>query len=325
MNLKKKYFVYFITDNGGGIKMFCRECGREFKSENSNVCDACGTQKGVGRNFCENCGAPLDSDALVCSNCGVRIENDIVVDATISEQNVVNGLDMNKNTEDNQEVVSDIQNNDETINEVNYEENHNMENNYGDPVNPQNMDYANNQEFVNNVDNSTLDMNKNDSLDMNKNNDQNQYAGEQSFDSNYNGSTSNEYNNQPMYNGAQDYNNQNYNNQGYNNQNYNANNYNPNNFNNQGYNGGQPIMDGYNQKSKIAAGLLGIFVGVFGVHNFYLGNTAKGLVQVLGSTIGGLCTCGIATIAIEIWALVEGIMILAGSINTDANGVPLKD
>ena len=29
--------------------------------------------------------------------------------------------------------------------------------------------------------------------------------------------------------------------------------------------------------------------------------------------------------AAGIWGLVEGIMILSGSINTDANGIPLKD
>ena len=78
-------------------------------------------------------------------------------------------------------------------------------------------------------------------------------------------------------------------------------------------------------KSKIAAGLLGIFLGSLGIHNFYLGYTTKAVVQLLVSIIGGLITCGIATVAIEIWGLVEGIMILTGSIATDANGVPLKD
>ena len=34
-------------------------------------------------------------------------------------------------------------------------------------------------------------------------------------------------------------------------------------------------------KSKIAAGLLGIFLGTFGVHNFYLGNTGKAVAQLL--------------------------------------------
>ena len=77
------------------------------------------------------------------------------------------------------------------------------------------------------------------------------------------------------------------------------------------------VPPGYEQKSKMAAGLLGIFLGAWGVHNFYLGNTSRGVIQIVVS----LVTCGIGSI----WGLIEGIMILAGSINTDANGVPLKD
>ena len=72
-----------------------------------------------------------------------------------------------------------------------------------------------------------------------------------------------------------------------------------------------------NQKSKMAAGLLGIFLGGWGIHNFYLGYTGKGIAQILVTIL----TCGIGAI----WGLIEGIMILAGSITTDANGVPLKD
>lgn len=75
------------------------------------------------------------------------------------------------------------------------------------------------------------------------------------------------------------------------------------------------------QKSKIAAGLLGIFLGAFGIHNFYLGYTGKALAQLLMT----LLSCGILGVASEIWGLVEGIMILTGSINTDAKGIPLKD
>lgn len=69
-------------------------------------------------------------------------------------------------------------------------------------------------------------------------------------------------------------------------------------------------------KSKVAAGLLGIFLGVYGIHNFYLGYTKKAVIQLVLS----LCTCGIA----GIWGFVEGIMILCGSINTDADGNPLQ-
>ena len=86
----------------------------------------------------------------------------------------------------------------------------------------------------------------------------------------------------------------------------------------------QPAQ-GMNQKTKLAAGLLGIFLGGLGIHNFYLGKTNRALVQLLVSLIAGPLTCGIAAIGMSIWGLVEGIMILTGSIATDANGVPLKE
>lgn len=86
-----------------------------------------------------------------------------------------------------------------------------------------------------------------------------------------------------------------------------------------------PVYGGYNQKSKLAAGLLGIFLGGLGIHNFYLGYQKRALIQLLVCLIGGIVTCGIAAIAMEIWGLVEGIQILTGSIAVDANNVPLKD
>lgn len=74
-------------------------------------------------------------------------------------------------------------------------------------------------------------------------------------------------------------------------------------------------------KSKIAAGLLGIFLGGLGIHNFYLGYTGKALAQLLIS----LLSCGFLAFASSIWGLIEGILILTGSMNVDADGVPLKD
>lgn len=75
------------------------------------------------------------------------------------------------------------------------------------------------------------------------------------------------------------------------------------------------------QKSKIAAGLLGIFLGSFGVHNFYLGYTGKAVAQLLIT----LLTCGFGAFISSIWGLIEGIMILTGSITTDGKGNPLAD
>ena len=39
------------------------------------------------------------------------------------------------------------------------------------------------------------------------------------------------------------------------------------------------------QKSKVAAGILGILLGALGVHNFYLGYTGKGVAQLLISVL----------------------------------------
>lgn len=80
-----------------------------------------------------------------------------------------------------------------------------------------------------------------------------------------------------------------------------------------------------NAKSKIAAGLLGIFLGTFGVHNFYLGYTNKAIPQLILGTAGAIILCGMGPVISSIWGLVEGIMILTGSINKDADGNDLVD
>ncbi|MEM7453422.1 MAG: NINE protein [Planctomycetota bacterium] len=81
-------------------------------------------------------------------------------------------------------------------------------------------------------------------------------------------------------------------------------------------------------KSKIAAGLLAIFIGQFGVHNFYLGYTNLGIVQVVLTVIGYATSCmGIGVFlvfGVAVWAFVEGIMCLMDS-RPDAWGRPLTD
>lgn len=86
-----------------------------------------------------------------------------------------------------------------------------------------------------------------------------------------------------------------------------------------GYTNGTPAYP--LQKSRIAAGILAILVGALGIHNFYLGYNARGTVQLLVSVL----TCGVGAAPMAIWALVEGIMLLCGSTNFDARGIPLKD
>lgn len=88
-----------------------------------------------------------------------------------------------------------------------------------------------------------------------------------------------------------------------------------------------PAAPAVEQKSRTVAGLMGILFGIFlgglGIHNFYLGYTKKGLTQLLICILGACLVVG--PLVSGIWCLVEGIMIVSGSINTDANGVPLKD
>lgn len=71
-------------------------------------------------------------------------------------------------------------------------------------------------------------------------------------------------------------------------------------------------------KSKIAAGLLALFLGSLGVHNFYLGYTSKAVAQLLLTIIGWIIIVG--PIISSIWAFVEAIMLFAGSISVDADG-----
>ncbi len=78
----------------------------------------------------------------------------------------------------------------------------------------------------------------------------------------------------------------------------------------------QPAASG-ELKSKMAAGLLGIFLGAWGIHNFYLGYTGKAVAQLILT----LVSCGIG----GIWGFIEGILILTGSINKDGKGNPLRD
>ncbi len=70
---------------------------------------------------------------------------------------------------------------------------------------------------------------------------------------------------------------------------------------------------GQGEKSKVAAGLLAIFLGGLGIHKFYLGFTGPGLVFLLVNTIGWVVTwlmLGLPNIALGIIALVEGIIYL---------------
>ncbi len=72
-------------------------------------------------------------------------------------------------------------------------------------------------------------------------------------------------------------------------------------------------------KSRMVAGILGILLGGFGVHRFYLGFTGIGVLQIVVTIV----TCGIGAW----WGIIEGIMILTNqpSFQRDATGRPLRE
>ncbi|MDR2687630.1 MAG: TM2 domain-containing protein [Oscillospiraceae bacterium] len=96
---------------------------------------------------------------------------------------------------------------------------------------------------------------------------------------------------------------------------------------------GANAPSGQEQKSKMTAGLLGIFLGAFGVHQFYLGNTKMAAIHLGSVVLGIVCFCIpfvnvlaiILVLGNWIWGLIEGIFILTGRTKTDAKGNPLKD
>ncbi|MGA4670599.1 TM2 domain-containing protein [Propionibacteriaceae bacterium Y1923] len=71
----------------------------------------------------------------------------------------------------------------------------------------------------------------------------------------------------------------------------------------------------YSSKTKLAAGLLGIFLGSFGVGRFYTGHYGLAIAQIVVTWV----TFGIGAL----WPLIDGIMMLVGE-PKDAEGYPLR-
>lgn len=79
------------------------------------------------------------------------------------------------------------------------------------------------------------------------------------------------------------------------------------------------------QRSKIVAGLLAIFVGSLGIHNFYLGNAKRGTIQLLISVL----SFGALSMISGVWGIAEGVLILCSKPgekwHQDARGVELSE
>ena len=62
--------------------------------------------------------------------------------------------------------------------------------------------------------------------------------------------------------------------------------------------------------NRVLAGVLGIVLGTFGVHKFVLGMIGPGIAMLLIGVVGGILTCGLASIAIQVIGVIEGIIYL---------------
>jgi len=69
-------------------------------------------------------------------------------------------------------------------------------------------------------------------------------------------------------------------------------------------------------KSRLTAGLLGVFLGAAGIHRFYLGFYTIGILQLIITVV----TLGFGVV----WGVIDGFLILSGHICKDGKGRPLK-
>ncbi|MEP4077745.1 NINE protein [Haloferula sp.] len=66
---------------------------------------------------------------------------------------------------------------------------------------------------------------------------------------------------------------------------------------------------------KLVAGLLGILLGSFGIHKFYLGYQTEGIIMLVVTLVVGGVTCGFGIGVMGLVGLIEGIIYLT---KTDA-------
>ena len=98
-------------------------------------------------------------------------------------------------------------------------------------------------------------------------------------------------------------------------------------FNNSGVVGEVVTQSTLSDKSKVAAALLSLFLGTFGIHRFYLGRVSSGVAMLVVTILGWLTTgiiVGFVLIFITaIWALVDFFRILFNNLG-DAQGRKLR-
>jgi TM2 domain-containing membrane protein YozV len=82
----------------------------------------------------------------------------------------------------------------------------------------------------------------------------------------------------------------------------------------------------YSDKQKVLAGVLGIFLGKFGVGRFYTGHTSLAVAQLITCLLGvwvfSWFTCGLS-IFVLLWPVIDGIVLLATD-SLDSDGRALR-
>lgn len=71
-------------------------------------------------------------------------------------------------------------------------------------------------------------------------------------------------------------------------------------------------------KSKVVAIFLGIVLGGLGAHNFYLGYSSKGFIQIVLFFMG-ILTFGLTTFISVVWGIVDVLLIVTGLIERDGD------
>lgn len=98
-------------------------------------------------------------------------------------------------------------------------------------------------------------------------------------------------------------------------------------FSNSGMEGEVITQSTVSDKSKVAAAALSFFLGMLGIHRFYLGRAGSGALMLALTVIGGFTTgliVGVGLIVIvAVWDLIDFIRILCNSL-VDSQGRKLR-
>lgn len=98
-------------------------------------------------------------------------------------------------------------------------------------------------------------------------------------------------------------------------------------FNNSGVAGEVVTQSTLSDKSKVAAALLSFFLGMLGIHRFYLGRVGTGaamlILTVLGWLTSGIVIGFVFLFVVGIWDVIDFFRILFNSLG-DAQGRKLR-